>query len=214
MRAVFGVLVLMPFAAMNAQLPGTPVLQNAWAAPGMVVALDIGGGSGGSGSAYAAALGWAPGNARFQFSGGAGMQSAAGSTSRGVFGARVAMPVMQMMAGNLGIAAFVGVGGGAGGAKDTLRATSVVPAGVAIGYRRGLGAAGRGFSIYADPNYQLQSGPKNRKGFFRLGVGIDAGISSSFGVTLGVESGATAPTGTVGPRGALYGIGVSMKLGR
>jgi hypothetical protein len=196
------------------QMPGVPVLQNAWAAPGIVLAIDFGGGSTGSGSTFAGAAGWSPGNGRFQFSGGAGMQSASGSSSRGVFGARVAMPIMQMMSGNLGFAAFVGVGGGAGAGKDTTRATSVVPAGIAIGYRRAIGTAGRGFSIYADPNFQYQIGPKDKKGFLRVGVGIDAGITSRFGLTLGLESGATAATGKVGPRGSLYGVGVSMKLGR
>jgi hypothetical protein len=198
----------------GAQMPGAPVLQNAWAAPGMVVALDVGGGSAGSGSTFAGAIGWTPGNGRFQLSGGAGMQSASGSSSRGVFGARAAMPIMQMMSGNLGIAAFVGVGGGAGGSTDTTRATSVVPAGVAIGYRRAVGTTGRGLSIYADPNYQFQSGPNEKKGFLRVGVGLDAGITPRFGVTLGLESGATARAGAVGPKGTLYGLGVSMKLGR
>ena len=121
---------------------------------------------------------------------------------------------MQMMSGNLGFAGFVGVGGGPGKATDSIRATSVVPAGVAIGYRRAVGGGGRGFSIYADPSYQYQSGLKNKKGYVRVGVGIDAGITSRFGVTFGVDSGASAAVGTVGPHGSLYGLGVSMKLGR
>jgi hypothetical protein len=196
----------------HAQLPGAPVLQNAWATPGMVVALDIAGGSAGSGSTYAGAIGWTPGNGRFQFSGGAGMQTGAGTSSRGVFGARVAMPITQMMAGNLGIAGFVGVGGGAGGSKDSTRITSVVPVGVAVGYRRAIGGAGRGFSVFADPDYQFQSASKTKKGFFRVGVGVDAGITSRFGVTLGLESGATAAKGLAGPHGTTYGLGVSMKL--
>ena len=196
----------------GAQMPGTPVLQNAWAASGIVVALDIGGGSGGSTAAGAAA--WAPSSGRFQLSAGGGMQRASGSASRGVYGTRLALPLKQMMGGNVGIAAFAGIGGGAGTAKDTVRATSMVPAGLAIGYRRAVGAGGKGFSIYGDPSYQLYSGPKNKKGYIRFGVGMDAGITSRFGVTLGLESGAVAAAGTVGPRGILYGLGGSMKLGR
>lgn len=200
---------------LRGQLPGAPVLQNAWAAPGIVVALDIGGGSGATGgSTYAGAAAWAPGNGRFQFSAGAGMNSAKGGGSRGVYGARVAAPVTQLMGGALGVAAFVGVGGGSGSTADSLRATSIVPAGLAIGYRRAVGAGGRGFSVYADPHYQLQSGPKNRKGFVRVGAGIDAGITSRIGITVGLESGANAATGSVGPHGTLFGVGASMKLGR
>lgn len=202
------------FGTLNAQLPGTPVLQNAWATPGIVVALDFGGGSGASsGATYAGALAWAPGAGRFQLSGGAGMNTASGK-SRAVYGARVAMPVREMMGGNLGIAGFVGVGGGASSATDSLRAGSIIPAGLAIGYRRAVGTTGRGFSLYADPNYQYHSGTKTKKGFFRVGVGLDAGITSRFGLTVGVESGATAAAGSVGPRGSTFGVGVSMKLGQ
>jgi hypothetical protein len=199
---------------LGAQLPGTPVLQNAWASPGIVVALDIGGGSVGSGPAYAGAVAWAPSSGRFQLSGGAGMQSFSGSASRAVYGARAALPVTQMMGGNLGVAAFVGIGGGASRAGDSVRATSVIPAGIAIGYRRSVGAGGKGFSIYADPNYQYQSGSKNKKGYLRVGAGVDAGITPRFGLTVGLESGATAAAGSVGPRGMLFGIGASMKLGQ
>ena len=128
-----------------AQLPGTPVLQNAWATPGIVVALDVGGGSGTSrGSTYAGAAAWAPGAGRFQLSAGAGMNSASGSSSRAVYGARVAVPLKELMGGNLGIGAFVGVGGGSVNVNDSLRTKSVVPAGLAIGYRRAVGGLAGG----------------------------------------------------------------------
>lgn len=198
----------------HGQMPGTPVLQNAWAAPGIVLAVDIGGGSSkSSGSTYGGAAAWSPGGGRFQLSGGVGIQSATGSSSRVVYGARAATPLKEMMGGNLGVAAFVGVGGGAAKAGDTTTATSIVPAGLAIGYRKAIGVAGRGFSVYADPNYQYQSGPKDKKGYFRVGFGLDAGITPKFGVTVGAESGATAALGKVGPRGTQWGLGVSMKLG-
>lgn len=197
-----------------AQLPGTPVLQNAWATPGIVVALDVGGGSSGNGPAYAGAAAWAPSSGRFQLSAGAGMQTFSAAPSRAVFGARASVPLKELMGGNLGIGAFVGVGGGSVNVSDSLRTKSVVPAGLAIGYRRAVGTAGRGFSVYADPNYQYQSGSKNSKGYFRVGFGLDAGITSRFGVTVGLESGATAAPGFVGPHGTLFGVGASMKLGR
>jgi hypothetical protein len=211
--ALIALLVTPP--TLVAQLPGTPVLQNAWATPGLVVALDLGGGSGTSkGSTYAGAVAWAPGAARFQLSAGGGMNKVTGSPSLGVYGVRVAMPLKEMMGGNLGIGAFLGAGGAAGTVKDSLRATMIAPVGLAVGYRRPVGTAGRGFSVYADPNYQYQSGPKNKKGYFRVGVGLDAGVTPRFGLTVGVESGATAAPGFVGPHGSLFGVGASMKLGR
>jgi hypothetical protein len=195
-------------ATAGAQMPGSPVLQNAWAAPGIVLALDI---SGGSGSTYAGALGWAPSSGRFQLSGGAGIQSDNGS--RGVYGARLALPLAQLMGGNLGIAAFAGIGGGSGSSTDTTQSATVVPAGLAAGYRRAIGTSGRGFSIFVDPNYQYHSGDAGSDGYFRVGFGVDAGLSSRFGITLGGEAGSSAPAGSVGPDGTLYGIAVSMKIG-
>jgi hypothetical protein len=202
-------------APLKAQMPGTPVLQNAWASPGIVIAADLGGGSGSAGgSTFAGAVAWTPGNGRFQVSGGAGVASAKGGGSRGVYGGRVAVPLMQMMSGKLGIAGFAGIGGGSGKAGATTLANTVVPAGIAVGYRQSNGTSGRGFSVYADPNYQYHSGSGGSNGYFRFGIGLDAGITSRFGATLGIESGTAAKAGTVGPAGSTYGIGLSMKLGR
>jgi hypothetical protein len=196
----------------GAQMPGAPVLQNAWAAPGMVVALDV---AGGSGTMFGGAVGWAPSSGRFQLSGGAGSHSPkGGGGGRLVYGVRAAFPIMQMMSGKLGIGGFVGAGGGNAKAGDTTSSKSVVPAGVTIGYRQAIGTAGRGFSAYLDPNYQYHSGALQKKGYFRVGGGVDIGVSARFGVTLGFESGASAKAGEVGPSGGLYGLGVSMKLGR
>jgi hypothetical protein len=195
----------------GAQMPGAPVLQNAWAAPGIVVAANIAGGSGSS--VYAGAAAWTPASGRFQLSGGAGLQSITGAGGgRAVYGARVAMPLMQAMSGRLGVAAFVGAGGGAGKTGDTTRSNTVIPAGLGVGYRQAIGTAGRGFSAYVDPSYQYHSGAKGSKSYIRFAVGVDIGISARFGLTAGLESGAKAKLGTVGPRGSLYGIGISMKL--
>ena len=198
-------------SASSAQMPGAPVLQNSWASPGIVVAANF---ASGAGSLWGGAVGWAPSSGRFQLSAGAGAHSPKGGSSRGVYGGRVALPVMQMMAGKLGVAAFVGIGGGAAKAGETTASKSVVPAGVGIGYRQAIGTAGRGISAYVDPNYQYHSGTAGKKGYFRVGGGVDIGISPRFGVTLGFESGAKAKTGEVGPTGGLFGIGLSMKLGR
>lgn len=192
----------------TAQMPGAPVLQNAWAAPGIVVALNIAGGAGSN--VYGGAAGWSPSSGRFQLSGGLGMQSSTGSGSRAVYGARAALPVAQLMGGKLGLAGFVGIGGGASGSKDTLRSSTIVPAGVAIGYRQSIGAGGKGFSVYADPGYHYHSGTSSQ-GYFRVGFGLDAGISSKFGVTVGGEAGGKG-RGTTSAN--TYGVGLSMKLGR
>jgi hypothetical protein len=211
--ACVAVAVAMPAMA---QLPGAPVLQNAWAAPGIVGALDLAGGGGGggraSGGTYAVAAGWAPANARFQISAGGGIQSG-GGLSRGVYGARVAFSVLQMMNGNLGLGAFVGAGGGPVPAGDSVTAKSVLPAGVAIGYRLAMGSSGRGFSVYTDPQYQREAGAKNSSGVFRVGIGVDAGITPRLGATLGLETGSSAPAGKTGPHGSSFGLGISMKFG-
>ena len=196
----------------SAQMPGAPVLQNSWASPGIVVALDI---AGGDGTLYGGALGWAPASGRFQLSAGAGMHNPKGDgSSRAVYGTRVAMPIMQLMAGRLGVAGFVGIGGGAAKAGDTTASKTVIPGGVAIGYRQAIGTAGRGFSVYVDPNYQYHSGLAGNKGYFRVAGGIDIGVSARFGLTVGFESGANAKAGEPGPTAGLYGVGLSMKLGR
>ena len=198
-------------ASAPGQMPGAPVLQNSWASPGIVVAANF---ASGAGSLWGGAVGWAPASGRFQLSAGAGAHSPKGGSSRGVYGARVALPLMQMMGGKLGVAGFVGIGGGAAKAGDTTASKSVLPAGVGIGYRQAIGTAGRGISAYVDPNYQYHSGTAGKKGYFRVGGGLDIGVSARFGVTVGFESGAKAETGEVGPSGGLFGVGLSMKLGR
>ncbi len=209
---VLAAAVVIAASPATAQMPGAPVLQNSWASPGIVVALNI---AGGDGTLYGGAAGWAPASGRFQLSGGAGLHNPKGDgSSRTVYGARVAMPIMQAMAGRLGVAGFVGIGGGAAKAGDTTASKTVIPAGVAIGYRQAIGTAGRGFSVYLDPNYQYHSATAGNKGVFRVAGGLDIGVSARFGLTVGFESGANAKAGEAGPTAGLYGVGISMKLGR
>lgn len=204
--------VVMAAGPVGAQMPGAPVLQNAWAAPGIVVAGNFAGGN--RTNVYGLAAGWAPASGRFQLSGGAGAQSASGAGSRAVYGARLAFPLRQIMNGRLGIAGFAGIGGGSGKAGDVTRSNTVVPAGLALGYRQAVGTNGRGFSFYADPHYQHHSASGGSKGFFRTALGLDAGISPRIGLTVGIETGAKAGAAEAGPRGTTYGVGASMKLGR
>jgi hypothetical protein len=196
----------------QAQLPGVPVLQNAWATPGIVGALDIGGGS--DGSVYAAAGSWTPGSGRFQVSGGAGFQSRIGEGSRGVYGARVAIP-LGGASSTFGFGAFAGIGGGSGGkttVPDSAASTLEIPIGAAIGWRHAIGAS-HGVSVYATPSYVYFSGGSKNKGLIRTAFGADIGVTRSIGATVGVEFGQTRARGLGGPSGSLYGLGVSYALG-
>ena len=89
-----------------AQIPGVPVLQNAFANPGLAFAANFGGGSGQN--FYGVAAGWGIGG-RFTLSGGAGAQRMA-NTTRGAYGARAAMSVWNSSGGALGAGGFVGFG--------------------------------------------------------------------------------------------------------
>ena len=216
------------------QIPGAPVLQNAWATPGIVGAIDVGGGSGAS--VYAAAASWAPGSGRFQLSGGGGIETGSGTKSRGVYGLRVAMP-LGGASSTFGFAAFAGVGGGpsrvtsfttcpAGfpcpvcptgpstcpSVTDSVTSTAEVPVGVAAGWRHAIGAT-HGVSLYATPSYVFFSGGTKGRGLFRAALGGDVGITSSLGATLGIEFGGKRPHGLGGPTGSLYGFGLSYALG-
>src|SRR4051812_41867342 len=98
-------------ASAGAQMAGAPILQNVWASPGIVGAVNVAGG--GDGSVYAAAGSWTPGSGRFQLSGGVGLQTRTGAGSGAAYGARVAMP-FGGASSTFGFAAFAGVGGGSG----------------------------------------------------------------------------------------------------
>src|SRR3954469_15322142 len=87
-RAIATIAVAAVASSAEAQIPGAPVLQNAWATPGIVGALNYAGSSGEN--VIAAAAGWSPGSARFQVSGGLGYQTQTGFNGRAVYGARVA----------------------------------------------------------------------------------------------------------------------------
>ncbi|MFN2565565.1 MAG: hypothetical protein ABR499_11270 [Gemmatimonadaceae bacterium] len=200
----------------QAQLPGLPVLQNSFVGPGFAAAVNGGGGSGAS--AFAAALGWAPRSARFQISVGAGAYRSEGETG-GAFGARVAVPVFSMMDGNLGIAAFGGIGGARG---PTVRGARVglgyAPVGAAIGYRRALGAT-RGLSLYAAPFFGFfrddfgDAGTESAS-MFRFSVGADFALTRAIGITAGLEAGQSGDADRPGPSGVVWGAGVSYAFGR
>lgn len=210
----------------DAQLPGVPVLQNAWATPGLVGAANFGGGSGQT--VFAGAVGWSPGSGRFQLSGGAGYESQTDFDGRAVYGARIAMP-FGGKSSSFGFGAFAGVGGGAArkakagssvatgptvtaDLKDTVSWTTQIPVGAAVGYRRTIGS-NHGISLYATPAWMFYSGGSKSGGLFRVGVGADIGITRSLGATLGADFGGTRAKELGGPSSTQYGVGVSYAFG-
>jgi hypothetical protein len=203
--AVVAALLGVPRAALLAQLPGLPVLQNAYSNPGITLGVNAGFAS--DAKSYAFAASWGPGSGSFVFSGGVGALSPDSGSAVTAFGGRVAFAVPWLRRlGDLGGAVFVG----AGGATRSRVSTLSVPAGVAIGWRRAFGA--RGISVYAAPFYgwtRVSDGGSASAGLFRVSAGVDVTVMPKLGVTLGVESGATAKDGDPGPTGTVFGAGVS-----
>lgn len=244
MLRIAAVAAVIVSASLEAQMPGAPVLQNAWATPNVVGAVNIGGGS--DGTVYAAAGGWTPGGGRFQLSGGIGFATRAGLSSRAAYGARVAIP-LGGASSSFGFAAFAGVGGGAGGKSvtvqppnpggvifpDTTASSLQVPVGASIGWRKAIGSS-HGVSVYASPYYEyfnaaswtagtidgptgtttIGSAGSKTSSVVRVGIGADFGITSSLGATVGVDVGGSRPRAFGGPSGSLYGLGVSYAFGR
>lgn len=207
-------------ASAAAQVPGSPVLQNAFANPGLALAANFATGSGQSFYGGAAAWGFGgPGvgggglTSRLQLSGAAGVNRASNS-SRGAYGARVAVAVWSSASGALGVGAFAGVGGGPRTRVNgvvTNPALLSIPAGLSVGYRRAVGS--RGVSLYASPFYRWtrsDSGVVNSSGTVRVSFGLDVGLSPWLGVTLGGELGGR----TLGGSAGAFGAAVSFVTGR
>lgn len=177
----------------SGQIPGAPVLQNAFANPGLAVAANFGGGGGQS--LFALAAGWGLGSGRIMLSGAAGAQRSNEAT-RGAYGGRASMTAWTSAGGSLGIAGFIGAGGAprtrASGVM-TNPAVFTVPAGLTVGYRRHLGTT-RGISAYASPIYRwtrlsADDGGTVSDNNFQFAVGLDFSFNPSLGVTVGGEFG-------------------------
>jgi hypothetical protein len=196
-------------------LPGLPVLQNAFVGPGLAAAANGAGGP--DGSAYAAAIAWAPRSARLQVSLGIGSHVSDGDAG-GAFGVRVAMPLFSMMNGALGIGGFAGLGGAQGPRVGSGRVgLGQVPFGASVGYRRAIGAT-RGFSVYAAPfagYYRNDFGDETESAWlFRFSVGSDFALTRAIGLTAGLEAGGGGEDVEPGPSGLIWGLGVSYAFGR
>lgn len=199
-------LALLAPAALHAQLPGAPVLQNAFANPGITVAGNYA--SGDAAELVAAALAWAPGTGRFQFSAGVGRLSVEEGDALTVYGARLGVPLFSFLDGRAGVAPFVGLGSGA---RDSVRITQV-PAGLGAGYRMALGST-RALSFYATATYlwarTTVGDEKQSDGLVRAALAADVTVVRNLGLTLGYETGGEAGAGESGPSSALFGVGLS-----
>lgn len=197
----------------QAQVPGAPVLQNAFANPGLAFAANFGTGSGQS--FFGAAAGWGLGGGRLMVSGAAGVQRA-NEARRGAYGGRLSATAWTSAGGGLAAGAFVGIGGAprtkdAAGLENNPAVMSV-PVGISIGYRRALGS--RGLSIYGSPLYRWTRAEINdvstSSGNIGGAVGVDFGLTRSIGFTAGAEFG----KGDDGGTGSLFGFAVSFVPGR
>jgi hypothetical protein len=200
-------------SGVSAQLPGVPVLQNAFANPGLTIGVNYGKSDESNG--YAGALAWSPASARFQVTGGFGAFKPDDAARSWGWGARGSLPITQtMMAGKLGIGAFAGVGGSS---QDELSLLHV-PAGASISWRTRLGER-RGISLYAAPFYSWTrvsfDDESESKGLLRASVGVDVAVLPSLGVTVGYEFGQKVEDdGPPGATGGIFGVGVSYALRR
>lgn len=211
--AAISLAVILGSTAIAAQVPGAPVLQNAFSNPGLGLAANFGGGSGQSFYGLAAAYGM--GGGRLQVSAAAGAQHSTDAT-RGAYGARASANVWTSAGGALAAAAFAGIGGAPrtrSGAVTTNPAMLVVPAGITAAYRRGLGST-RGIAAYVSPLYRwtrLTSDTSTSTGKLGASLGIDVSVTSSIGATIGAELGSA----TGGSKSsALFGGAVSWVPGR
>lgn len=195
-----------------AQMPGVPVLQNAFANPGLTIAVNYGRSD--DLQAYAGALAWAPPSARFQVTGGFGSVEPDVGDRSSAWGARASVPITQtMMAGKLGIGAFGGVGGASQDDVSLLH----MPVGASVSWRTRLGER-RGISFYAAPFYSWTRASigdqSEKKGLVRGSFGVDVAVVRSLGITVGYELGQKAGVDEPGPTGGTFGVGISYALRR
>ena len=215
--------VIGAFNPANAQMPGVPVLQNPFANPGFTAAANLG--SGGGVSTFGGAGAFSAASGRLQFSGGMGLFTPTNGNGRFAYGARVSAPLLGGAGdARFGFGVFAGIGGAASGHSTTAAggdttssaAVTLVPLGFSVGYRMAVGSS-HGFAVYGSPIftwYNKGSSGEGSSNVFRGSVGADVGITSSIGLTLGLEFGASAVEPSNGPKGTLFGAGLSYAFGR
>ena len=199
-------------SAAEGQMPGSPTLQNAFVNPGITAAVDASGMGGAT--TYAAAAAWAPGSARFQFSGGVGAQVRTSASTRTAYGARLNIPVIGATS-SFGVSVFAGYGAITGGeAMDSSVARALIPVGATASYRHVIGS-NHGVSIYGSPVFEsvTRGGGASTTSVFRGAIGLDLGITSAIGLTLGLELGGRQAEGSGKPSGTAFGAALSYAIG-
>ena len=191
----------------GAQMPGQPVLQNAFTNPGWAFGVNYGDSDEALG--FGGAVGWGIASGKLGGSVGAGIWDPQFGDNVFAWGGRVMWSPLRFLQEKVGVGAFAGIGGAR---QDTIDIV-LAPAGVAVGYRTAIGGT-RAVSVYAAPFLSVSrlnfgGGAAETTTLFRASVGIDAAVLPKVGVTLGYEFGATAKEGEVGPGGGIFGIGVS-----
>jgi hypothetical protein len=194
----------------DAQMPGQPVLQNAFTNPGWAFGVNYGDSDDALG--YGGAVAWGNGGAKFGVSLGGGVWDPANGESVFAWGARGMWSPLRFANDQLGGAVFAGIGGARQGELDLIEA----PIGVSVGYRARIGET-RGISIYAAPFFRvsradLGGGEGETSALVRGSVGVDVAVLPRLGVTAGYEFGATADAGEPGPSGGTFGLGISYVL--
>jgi hypothetical protein len=211
LRLRFAIAFIVAFAATaGAQMPGQPVLQNAFTNPGWSFGVNYGDSDEALG--YGAAVGWGNAGAKFGVSLGGGVLDPPEGENVFAWGARGMWSALRFADTRLGVAVFGGIGGARQGELDLIEA----PIGVSGGFRAAIGDD-RGVSVYAAPFLRLSradlgGGEGETNTLFRASVGLDAALLPRLGVTLGYEFGATADAGEPGPAGGIFGLGFSYVL--
>lgn len=193
-----------------AQMPGQPVIQNAFTNPGWAFGVNYGDSDAALG--YGAAVAWGNATAKFGLSAGGGLWDPSQGENVFAWGARAMWSPLRFAGAQGGAAVFAGIGG----ARQDLVDVVEVPIGVAAGFRTSLGG-NRGLSVYAAPfvrvsRADLGGGDAETSSLFRASIGVDAAVLPKVGVTVGYEFGSTADAGKPGPSGGIFGIGVSYVL--
>jgi hypothetical protein len=193
----------------HAQMLGVPVLQNAFTNRGFTLGADFG--SSTDVTTYGGAVSWSPMSARYQLSGGVAYLDQKKASGTATYGARLMVPVLNQTSA-FGVAPYVGMGGAT---FDGITEWQI-PLGISAGYRRALGASGRGVSAFVSPFYTWDRVRVNKQtgttGLFRVSVGVDAAVLPQVGVSLGLEAGQKAGANDSGARGTIFGVGVSYAL--
>ena len=193
-----------------AQMPGQPVLQNAFTNPGWAFGVNYGDSDDALG--YGGAIGWGSASGKLGLSAGGGLWDPAAGENVFAWGARALWSPLRFREQQMAAALFAGIGGARQDELDLIEA----PIGIAVGLRTPIGET-RGISFYAAPFLRLSradrgGGEGETNWLFRGSVGVDVAALPRLGVTLGYEFGATADIGEPGPRGGILGLGVSYVL--